>query len=164
MKLRGNDMALMVDKDGEWRSIAYATTCEIDIQARMVEVGSPMTGRWRKMKKRGQQWVGSTGHLMADKKEEADIMEMVKERRAVMVCFGTVKRVDGMVELTEKGEMTGEAYVASARVSARKGDMVTISAEIVGIGTLAALWDKWILEDGRWNMHGVWINSGRWIM
>ena len=39
MKLRGNDMTLMVQRDGQWRAIAYATTCEMDINVELVEVG-----------------------------------------------------------------------------------------------------------------------------
>jgi predicted secreted protein len=145
MKLRGNDMTLMVQRDGKWRAIAYATTCELDVQAEMLEVGSSLTGQWRHMLKRRLQWMGSTGHLMTDVRQEADIMEMVMSADPVTICMGSVQphpmaiEADGWV-LDGRVQMKGEAYVSRATVSARRGDVVTISAEFTGNGELEITW------------------------
>ena len=138
-------MVLMVEKGGRWRSIAYGTTCEIDINAEMVETGSGMTGLWRTLRKRKLQWVGTTGHLMADTKQEVDILEMVMSKEPVRVCIGTIAPHTGSVAADEQTldgrlKMTGEAYVTRATISARRGDVVTISATMEGNGELEVEW------------------------
>jgi predicted secreted protein len=167
MKLRGNDMTLMVYRDGKWRAIAYATTCEIDISADLLEVGSALTGNWRTYKKRKRGWTGSTGHLLADVKQEVDILELVDSDEPVTVCFGSVERHPGQITdadyvLDEKVQIKGEALVTRATVAARRGDCVTISATLQGNGPLEVLWKPWVLESGTWDMNGVWMNHKIW--
>lgn len=163
MKLRGNDMMVLAYVGGEYRAIAYATACDIDMQAKMVETGSPLTGAWKRLRKRGVSWLGTTAHLMADARQEVDIMELVREGRSVMVAFGCVTRKGGQTELTDKMRLTGQAYISRANVTARRGDVVTMSATLTGAGTLATLWERWILATGRWSMTGVWMNNEKWI-
>lgn len=167
MKLRGNDMTLMVQRDGQWRAIAYATTCEMDINVELVEVGSALTGRWRKYRKRKKDWTGSTGHLMADVKQEVDILELVDSDEPVAVCFGSVEShtepiTDADYKLDGKVKIVGEAHVTRATVSARRGDCVTISATLQGNGPLEVLWAPWVLDGGTWRNDGVWINHKVW--
>lgn len=140
-------MTLMVQRDGKWRAIAYATTCEIDINAEMVEVGSSLTGLWRMLRKRKLQWVGTTGHLMADMKQEVDILEMVMSKEPVTVCLGSVAPHTAAVSAADQTldgrvKLTGEAYVTRATISARRGDAVTISAKMEGNGELKVEWKK----------------------
>ena len=146
MKLRGNDMTVMVYVNGKWRAIAYATTCELDINADTLEVGSALNGKWRESKKRKLSWSGTTGHLMADVKQQVDILGLVMSMEPVQVCFGTVKSASATsaenLALDGRLKLSGKAYVTRATISARRGDMVTISAAFEGTGELTTEWGK----------------------
>lgn len=162
MKLQGNDMTVMVYADGVYQSIAYARTCELDIESRMVEVGCALTGKWRRLKKRGLQWTSSTMYLMAEAEQSADILRMAREKARVAVVFGTIERVDDGMVLNNKVKISGEALLTSARVTAQRGDVVTMAAELVGQGRLVELMRPWILASGKWSMSGIWINKEIW--
>ena len=51
-KIKGNNLILFVRKEERYKAFAFSTTCEIDIQADTITVGSPDTGQWGKKKKR----------------------------------------------------------------------------------------------------------------
>lgn len=51
-KIKGNDLILFIRKEEEYKALAYSTTCEIDIQADTIEIGSPDTGNGRKRKRK----------------------------------------------------------------------------------------------------------------
>lgn len=157
----------MVMKDGVWRALAYATTCELDINKETVETGSKLTGRWRTSRARKLGWTISAGHLMADVQQEVDIMELVKSDKTVTVCMGSVEPHDETVTdaahvLDGRLMMTGSAHVTRATVSAKNGDFVTISIALEGTGALTSAWAPWVLDGGYWRSDGVWMNHKVW--
>ena len=74
-KIKGNDLILFIQKDGKYKAYAYSTTCEIDIQANTIEVGSPDTGQWVRKKKRKISWRVSSGYLMSDGSASMEIFK-----------------------------------------------------------------------------------------
>ena len=46
-KVRANDLIVMYRVSGVWKAIAFATSCEIDISADMIETSSSVTGKWK---------------------------------------------------------------------------------------------------------------------
>ena len=58
--------------------------------------------------------------------------------------------------------LTGSALVVRLTESARKGDMVTMSAELQGSGKLEQVWAPWVFVDGVWSNKGVWMDEGVW--
>ena len=46
-KIRANDLIVMYKVNGQWKAIAFSTSCEIDISADTIETSSPDTGRWK---------------------------------------------------------------------------------------------------------------------
>ena len=50
-KVRANDLIVMYRVSGIWKAIAFATSCEIDISADVVKIGSPDKGKWKNYKK-----------------------------------------------------------------------------------------------------------------
>ena len=63
MKVRGNNIILFYQKNGEWKTIAYGSTCEIDINAGTINVSSPDTGKWVSRKKRKLDWSINAAYL-----------------------------------------------------------------------------------------------------
>ena len=68
-KIRANDLIVMYKVNGRWKAIAFATSCEIDISADIIETSSPDTGRWKTYKKRKKGWRISTAHLKGNVKK-----------------------------------------------------------------------------------------------
>ena len=136
-KIRANDLIVMYKVNGLWKAIAFATSCEIDISADTIEISSPDTGRWKKYKKRKKGWRISTAYLKGNVRKTPDLIEMLNSDDPVQVCFTTVEPHPDIIKHTEYKQdgrymLTGEALVVRVTESARKGDMVTISAELQG--------------------------------
>lgn len=142
MKLKGNNLIVFFRIDGQWRTLAYATTCELDIQAETITVGSPDTGRWEKKKKRRLGWNGSSAHLMSDIKDEANLFGLLKSDLPVRVCFGSVIDHKSPINSTDnyikngKVSLEGDALITRMTITGRRGDCVTLSVSFVGIGEL----------------------------
>ena len=168
-KIRGNDMIVMYKVSGMWKAIAFATSCEIDISADTIETSSPDTGRWKTYKKRKKGWRISTAHLLGNIKETPDLFELLESDDQIQVCFTTVEAHPYMIHYTEYKQsghyqLTGPALVVRMTVTARKGDMVTMSAELQGTGSLQRIEENlpWVFVNGVWNNKGIWKNSGIW--
>ena len=141
MKLRGDDVILFFESGGRWRTLAYGTTCEIDVSADTMEVGSALSGRWKSYKKRRIGWTLSSGHLMADAANEVDVLALVEAATHINVNFATVAHhalpVDAAdYEPDERLQLQGAALVERVTITARRGDYVTLSVSLRGTGKL----------------------------
>jgi predicted secreted protein len=166
-KIRANDLIVMYMVNGRWKAIAFATSCEIDISADTIETSSPDTGRWKTYKKRKKGWKISTAHLMGNVKKTPDLFDLLESDEPIQVCMTTVEAHPGIIEHTEykqdgKYQLVGEALVVRMTVTARKGDMVTMSAELLGNGRLINMAAPWVFVNGLWNNTGVWKNDEFW--
>lgn len=142
-KVKGNDLILFVQKDGEYKAIAYSTTCEIDMQADTIDIGSPDTGQWKRRKKRRKSWNVSSGHLVSSKKQTSEIFNFFLNDEPVAMMLGTVAphaETMSADDYTPDGrlQMSGEALLTRVTITARKGDYVTMSVELTGSGELKA--------------------------
>lgn len=166
-KIRANDLIVMYRVNETWKSIAFATSCEIDISVDTIETSSPITGRWKTYKKRKKGWRISTAHLKGNVKKTPDLFELLESDDPIQVCLTTVEAHPDIIKHTEykpdgRYMLKGEGLVVRYTESARKGDMVTVSAEIQGSGPLEQVWADWVFKDGVWNNSGVWIDEGVW--
>ena len=142
-KIKGNDLILFIQKDGKYKAYAYSTTCEIDIQADTIEVGSPDTGQWVKKKKRKKNWRLSSGYLMSDSKDFPELFQMLIENNEISVLLGTVEThmmtVNARDYIPDELLMIkGVGMITRMTVTGRKGDFVTMSVEIEGNGEFFA--------------------------
>lgn len=157
----------MYEVEGAWKAIAYATSCEIDISADTIETSSPDMGRWKTYKKRKKGWRISTAHLMGNVRKTPDLFALLDSDEPMQVCLTTVEDHPDIIKATEYKQdgrymLTGSALVVRVTVTARKGDMVTMSAELLGNGPLEQMWAPWVFVDGVWTDRGVWIDEGVW--
>lgn len=141
MKLRGNDLIVFFEQDGEWKTLAYGTTCEIDITADTMTVGSPYTGRWEKKKKRRISWNGSSGHLISMDSGLDAIYRMLTDVQPVKMLIGSVETHREPMEANNylpdgRIKLEGDALITRLTVTGRKGDMATMSFSFQGTGIL----------------------------
>lgn len=140
-KIKGNDLILFIQKEGEYKALAYSTTCEIDIQAGTIEIGSPDTGQWTKKKKKRKTWRVSSGHLISDSENVIDIFNMLVGTEEVSIMIGTVAphalsmNADDYVT-DERLTMKGRGLITRMTTTGKKGDFVTMSIEIEGCSVL----------------------------
>lgn len=166
-KIRANDLIVMYKVANAWKAIAFGTSCEIDISADTIETSSPISGAWKTYKKRKKGWKLSTAHLKGNVKKTPDLFELLENDEPVQVCFSTVEAHPGIIKHTEYKQdgrymLTGEALVVRLTETARKGDMVTMSAELQGTGKLEQVWADWVFQNGAWSNKGVWMDEGVW--
>lgn len=184
-KIRGNDLILFIQKDGKYKAYAYSTTCEIDIQAETIKVGSPDTGRWIRKKKRRLSWNTSCGYLISTGGDTTELFKMLVDKTPVMITLGSVKphtNIMDAADYTTDGRlsMQGEGLLTRMTITGKKGDFVTMSIEIAGCGELDVLWESSItvapanivaLSAGKVypvviNSTGSWsvLNNDAWII
>lgn len=168
-KIKGNDLIVMYMVEEVWKAIAFGTSCEIDISADTIETSSPDTGRWKTYKKRKKGWRISTAHLMGNVVKTPDLFKLLESDEPMLVCFSTVEAHPDIIKATEYKQdgrymLKGSALVVRVTETARKGDMVTMSAELQGTGTLEQIWAPWVFVDGKWTNKGVWTDDGVWGM
>lgn len=166
-KIKGNDLIVMLYIDGEWKAVAFATSCELDISADMIETSSQDTGKWKTYRKRKKGWKISSGHIKGDVKKTPDLFELLESDKSVQVCMTTVEAHPDIITEKEykidgRYMLTGLSLVTRMTVTARKGDMATMNIEFQGNGPLKQIWAQWIFEDGVWNDTDVWLSDGVW--
>ena len=166
-KIRANDLIVMYKVNGRLKAIAFATSCEIDVSADTIETSSPDTGRWKTYKKRKKGWRISTAHLKGNVKKTPDLFELLESDDPIQVCLTTVEAHPNIIKHTEYKQsghyqLTGSALVVRLTETARKGDMVTMSAELQGTGKLEQVWADWVFQGGVWKNNGVWNDEGVW--
>ena len=169
MRIKGRDLIMFFQINGEYIPAAYATGFNLDIQAETIGTSSPLTGRWSTLIKRKLSWSGSCSHLVSDIIQEADIYSMLTSTTPVKLCFATVKEHKDVTlepegyEIDDKVKWIGEAHITSMSISSNNGEHVTMSCQFVGTGELTQNYAQWILADGTWNMNGVWIDKAKWF-
>lgn len=141
-KLKGNDLIVFIEHGGTWKALAYGTTCEIDISAETIAIGSPYTGRWTKKKKRRRSWNVNSGHLFSDDEKIVDVFRKLDSDQEVRVLIGSV--------VTHRNSVAAENYVPDGRVmlqgnalitrmtiTGKVRDFVTMSMQMEGSGELS---------------------------
>lgn len=167
MKLKGNDLIVFFEQNGAWKTLAYATTCEIDIQAGTINVGSPNTGKWEMKKKRRMSWRVSCGHLLSDTAQDIDFFKLLTNNIPVMVNMASVLPHLNPVFPNDyvpdrRISVKGYALLTRVTITGRRGDACTLSLELDGCGELNMYTSGWILDYGHWNMSGCWYDDGVW--
>ena len=122
-KIKGNDLILFIRKEEEYKALAYSTTCEIDIQADTIEIGSPDTGQWTKKKKKRKNWRASSGYLISDSVDVIDVFKTLVGNESVSLIIGTVE--------PHALSVNADEYVPDERLTI-KGDGIITRMTITG--------------------------------
>lgn len=149
-KIKGNDLILFIRKEEEYKALAYSTTCEIDIQADTIEIGSPDTGQWTKKKKKRKNWRASSGYLISDSVDAIDVFKTLVGNESVSLMIGTVEphalSVNADEYVTdERLTIKGDGIITRMTITGKRGDFVTMSIDIEGSGALDIKIKEWII-------------------
>lgn len=149
-KIKGNDLILFIRKEEEYKALAYSTTCEIDIQADTIEVGSPDTGQWTKKKKKRKNWRASSGYLISDSVDAIDVFKTLVGNESISLMIGTVEphalSVSADEYVTdERLTIKGDGIITRMTITGKRGDFVTMSIDIEGSGALDIKIKEWII-------------------
>lgn len=142
MKINGNDLIVMLRRGSEWHTVAFGTTCELDITAETITVGTNRSGRWVRHRIKRISWQVTSGQLLSDQRQDVDLFALMKAGDAVGLAFTTVASHElPMAEppvYTPDGRfrLTGDAFVTRLTVTGRRGDYATMSATFTGDGEL----------------------------
>ena len=144
MKIKGNDLIVMVRLDGGWKTAAFGTTCELDVSADTIAVGNNRDGRWLRRKVKRFSWHVTSGHLMSDVAQDVDLYALMTAAQEVSLAFTTVGTHDlpmadpPQYTPTDVFRLTGTAVITRFTVTGRRGDYATMSAAFDGSGKLSA--------------------------
>ena len=150
-KIKGQDLVILFRIGGEWKAVAYATDCELDISRSMLEKGSEESGKYSEFKPKKITWRMTSAHLLSDVEQPVDIDELLAAGNKVQVTFTTV-----LPHPDPKSDpptyqpgyrffgppygyaytRTGYAFVQRHTITARHRTFVTSSIELQGTGKL----------------------------
>lgn len=167
MKVRGNNLILFYKEGtGQYKTLAYARSCDLEITAATVQKGFGNSSRWGKHKKGRKAWKVSTGHLFAGREQLVRLMRLVKSDDEIEVMLATIEEEHGFdpatVEADGRKAWRGKALLTRLVISGQMGTKATIKIDLVGNGKLETVNAPWILETGFWNDKAVWIDHKQW--
>lgn len=120
--MKGNDL-LITAADGT----LYANkSAELTVDGEVIEVASPMSGRWREYIAGRKTWAVSCGYLVSDTRIKTDAL---KVGQTVSVTIG--KRGGSSAQL-----LHGTAIVTSFRVTGNRGNLAQGAFGLKGTGAL----------------------------
>lgn len=140
-KIIGKNLTLFVEVDGALQSWAFATTCEIDINRDMQEVGSESSGIFAEYKPKKIRWKMSAGYLMSLQAPAKSAIKLLKKGKKVRAMFATVDpHVLDVVAATQQPNgdymLTGDVYIDRCTESAIVGQVMTWQLSATGTGPL----------------------------
>jgi len=151
-KIKGQNLVVLFQgSDLQWKALAYATQCELDLQREMKAVGSATSGNWKHYKPKQMAWRITCAHLLSDVDQPVDIDELLVSGAKVKVTFTCVE--DHPLPKSDPPEYkpeyrffgppygfaytrTGDALVSRHTVTARHRTYVSSSIELTGTGPL----------------------------
>lgn len=132
MKLKGRDVSLSIEVDGEGKAIiAYARDCSIDVQCDIQEFTSPLSGRGKRYRSGRYSWNVDVGTLIEDSAQPAELLQLLKSGGAATITMDAKLPYDGSL-----CALTGNVVVRTWNFGAPLQGLATFSASFVGDGEL----------------------------
>lgn len=138
-KLRGKDIIVFAKIEDGWKTLAYGTTCEIDVKVKQLERAPD--GRWRRYMVAGYSWSGSTSHLLSDIAGTVDGLQLVQQVEEIQIMFGSVEATDSARDYRNvlpdgRFGLKGMAHVNRLTVTGVNQNKATIYLSFAGKGEL----------------------------
>ena len=139
MRIKGNNIVVMYEIGGVWKTLAYGLSCELDIVAETIRVRNPLTGRWMNAKKKRLSWSATSSHLLSNTYGWLHPRDLILSDSPVRVMVGSVGDHENGIDYKEYQpdglfSFVGDALVTRCTVTANKGTTCTLSMELVGTG------------------------------
>ena len=137
---------MVLIKDGSWKAVAYMTVCELDESVSVIETGSKVSGKWRRVKTKRHSWQITSGYLMSNAAQAVYLDELMAADTRIQVAFCEVpahpdRQTDPPVYRPDyindhALKRSGFCYITRLTVTARNRDFVTQSVTFTGDGEL----------------------------
>lgn len=156
MTINGSDLMLFVDKGGVKKSIAYATSHSLEVQADTKETSTKDNGNgiWQNSELGMMSWSTSSENLCSDSAENGlsynDLFEIFLSRQSVDVVFSLQSNIPNFNIKNEESftapvtgwspdetnNYHGKCYITSLSLTAQNGEKATFSVQLQGAGAL----------------------------
>lgn len=123
--MKGNDLLIYTNADGELKAIAAAKSCDIEHNCETIEVSSPYSALGREYIAGRRTWRISVNGLVGN---PTNILAVGTK---VMICVYYRTTLLGPIRMME-----GDAIITSMKETASRGALVTYSMTLQGTGDL----------------------------
>lgn len=139
MKIRGNDIILFVKISGEWKTLAYGTSCELDIN--VATLGIAPDGKCERSVVKRISWSGSSAHLQSDTVSAVDVFQLLQQSEEQRIMIGSVEESAENRDYTRylpdgRFGLKGNAHIDRMTVTAGRDSKATMSIGFTGTGPL----------------------------
>ena len=151
-RIKGQNLVVLFrsPSGGEWKAVAFATDCELDVNVSMLEKGSQEHGYEKEFTPGEASWRITASHLLSSATQPVDLDTLLMNRTQMQVTFTCVAGHDDPMSDPPQYQpefrmrapygyaytRTGLAYVSRHTVTARDRNYVTSSIELTGTGAL----------------------------
>ena len=133
--IKGDDLMLF---DAQGKSLAFATSHSLSINADSADVSSKDSGKWKANEVNKLGWEITSENLYTADSYDTLFTNMVS-RTAIDVHFGLKKETTDTTSSNwtkGTGVYTGKAFITSLQANANSGDNATYSVTLTGTGEI----------------------------
>lgn len=139
-KIKGENITVFAYTRGQWRTRAYGTSCEVNINVEYVRAGNPNSGKFPIKKPRIIDWRINCAKLLSDLGD--DLYNELRNGTTFAVRFTTVDShlspQTGLPNYTpnSKFQLVGEVIITKYTVTGKHRNFATVSMTLDGSGEL----------------------------
>ena len=134
MRIKGKNVSLLVERNGEYVRIGLARDCSLDVQCDAQEFTSALSGRGKRYRAGRYGWNAQVETLMEDGEQQVFLLEALKAGETLVLRMDTQWRYAGYTRVLQ-----GNVLVAGWSEKAPLQGAATCSANFVGDGELEVL-------------------------
>lgn len=138
MKLRGNDITVFRKVDGWWKTMALATSCDLEVYARLMEKAE---GDFKAFVVQGFDWRGNMSNLMAVD-SAIDWKELIEDDSSILINVSRIETDEAKERYPDENSpaggdgIMGEAVISKCQINAGKDGKASASISFVGTSEL----------------------------
>lgn len=144
--INGSDLMLFVESGGKTESLAFATTCVLNLALEAMETSSKDSGKWVENQGGKLSWSGSSDNLLdgVDSKSlYARLFKLMTSRETITISLTLAKNADSDLGMPEGGwlpdtsqGLIGKAIITGLDLNAPDKQNSTLSISLTGTGAL----------------------------
>ena len=143
-KIRGNDIIFFVKVNGNWMTLAYGTSCELDVN--VTTLAKSPEGRCERYLVKRFSWGGSSSHLQSDVISGVDVFDLLRQATEQRVLFGSIEMSSlprDFAQYLPDGRfgLKGNAHINRMTVTGHKDSKTSLSISFTGTGPLESIFE-----------------------
>lgn len=144
--INGSDLMLFIEEGEEYKAMAFATTCTLNVALEAMETSSKDSGKWVENQGGKLSWSGSSENLtdgIDSKSLHGRLLQLMTARTPISICATLAKNADGDLGIPEGGWLPdeaqgvqGKAIITGLDLNAPDKQNSTLSISLTGTGPL----------------------------